>query len=142
MSDVLDNEDAAARVALAGMIAQQRSFLASLYAAEPDAELYAALAELEAGKGLFSTELLAELCGRWALMEPAAEAGMARLEAVLCEEDSAYDSRDKRERLVSAYAGWLEAETLCVLPAGRAALADGAGAAGAGAGGHDLYGGL
>lgn len=36
---------------------------------------------------------------------------MARLEAVLCEEDSAYDSRDKRERLVSAYAGWLEAET-------------------------------
>ena len=44
-------------------------------------------------------------------MEPAAEAGMARLEAVLCEEDSAYDSRDKRERLVSAYAGWLEAET-------------------------------
>ena len=41
----------------------------------------------------------------------AAEAGMARLEAVLCEEDSAYDSRDKRERLVSAYAGWLEAET-------------------------------
>ena len=111
VSDVLDNEDAAAREALAGMIAQQRSFLASLYAAEPDAELYAALAELEAGKGLFSTELLAELCGRWALMEPAAEAGMARLEAVLCEEDSAYDSRDKRERLVSAYAGWLEAET-------------------------------
>lgn len=111
MSDVLDNEDVAAREALAGMIAQQRSFLASLYAAEPDAELYAALAELEAGKGLFSTELLAELCGRWALMEPAAEAGMARLEAVLCEEDSAYDSRDKRERLVSAYAGWLEAET-------------------------------
>lgn len=51
VSDVLDNEDAAAREALAGMIAQQRSFLASLYAAEPDAELYAALAEPGGGQG-------------------------------------------------------------------------------------------
>lgn len=109
--DVLDNEDPAARRELAAMIEQQRDFLASLYAAEPDAELYAALAELEAEKGLFSTELLAGLCGRWAQMEPAAQAGMERLEAVLCEEDSVYDSRDARESFAAAYSAWLEAET-------------------------------
>ena len=110
-SDVLDNEDAFARTSLAQAIEERRVFLDSLYAPTLNGGLLASLDSLAGKKALFSPALLDELCRRFQDQEQVAEAALAQLEAALCDGESVYNSRDKRERLVNAYIDYLQAET-------------------------------
>lgn len=109
ISDVLDNQDSRARENLSAFIDRKVREMALLYASPLDETMEDALVPLEE-KGLFSTEALEALCRRPAEMETVSDAALTWLQEGLCEPDSIYNSRDKRERLVYAYQTYLEAE--------------------------------
>ena len=110
ISDVLDNQDSRARADLAGFIDHKRQQLDAFYAAPLDDGLRQALEPLEEKKDLFSIADLERLCRCPTEMETVSDAALDWLRQSLCEPDSIYDSRDKRERLVYAYQTYLEAE--------------------------------
>lgn len=124
LSDVLDNQDAWAREELAGLIEQKRAFLAALYVPAREEADWAQLEAIAGAKPLFSPEAMEELYDECAALAPLSEAAMAHLEAALCEADSVYSTRDKRERVVNAYREYLEAETRYVSYLLAALLAD------------------
>lgn len=110
ISDVLDNQDSFARQNLREKINLQIQMLESAYAVPLDLALLEKLRLLEADKPLFSVALLEQLCDRYAALEPVTRDALTYLEQTLCDKTSAYNSRDKRERLVIAYQEYLEAE--------------------------------
>lgn len=111
ISDVLDNQDPNARDYLRQQIELQRRSLDALYAAPPDASLLNALGGIAEKKTLFSLDLLELICSRPLALEPITGDTLSYLEHALCDENSPYNMRDKRERLVKAYQDYLEAET-------------------------------
>lgn len=110
ISDVLDNQDDQAREALAQLIEQKTQFLASLYTPPLDSALLADLEAVAADKALFSPGQWDALLTHCAAMAPAAQTALPQLEEALCAPESIYHSRDQRERLLMAYAAYLEAE--------------------------------
>ena len=98
ISDVLDNRDPNARNYLRQQIELQRRSLDALYAAPLD-------------ESLFSPDLLELVCSRPLALEAITGDTLSYLEHALCDENSPYNMRDKRERLVKAYQDYLEAET-------------------------------
>ena len=111
ISDVLDNRDPNARNYLRQQIELQRRSLDALYAAPLDASLLKALGGIAEKKSLFSPDLLELVCSRHLELESITGDTLSYLEHALCDENSPYNMRDKRERLVNAYQDYLEAET-------------------------------
>ena len=111
ISDVLDNRDPNARNYLRQQIELQRRSLDALYAAPLDASLLKALGGIAEKKSLFSPDLLELVCNRPLELESITRDTLSYLEHALCDENSPYNMRDKRERLVNAYQDYLEAET-------------------------------
>ena len=111
ISDVLDNRDPNARNYLRQQIELQRRSLDALYAAPLDASLLKALGGIAEKKSLFSPDLLELVCSRPLELESITRDTLSYLEHALCDENSPYNMRDKRERLVNAYQDYLEAET-------------------------------
>lgn len=110
ISDVLDNRDPYARERLRGEIELQKQSLAALYTVSVNVSLLEDLREIEEHKKLFSVDLFEDLCVRHSELDPATQEGIGYLEEALCDKDSPYSSRDKRERLVNAYKEYLESE--------------------------------
>ena len=111
ISDVLDNRDPNARNYLRQQIELQRRSLDALYAVPLDESLLNALGGIAEKKSLFSPDLLELVCSRPLALEAITGDTLSYLEHALCDENSPYNMRDKRERLVKAYQDYLEAET-------------------------------
>lgn len=110
ISDILDNQDPGVRKNLADMIEQKQQLMETLYASPLDQTLAEELLETKQDKPLFSVEILGILCSRYQTTGQQATEGMTQLSAYLCDDKSIYDTRDKREQLVSAYYTVLQAE--------------------------------
>lgn len=110
ISDILDNQDPGVRKNLADMIEQKQQLMEALYASPLDQTLAEELLETKQDKPLFSVEILGILCSRYQTTGQQATEGMTQLSAYLCDDKSIYDTRDKREQLVSAYYTVLQAE--------------------------------
>ena len=111
ISDVLDNRDPAARDYLRQQLELQRRSLDALYAAPLDTALLEDLGEISEKKNLFSPVLFQQICSRPLELGSITRDTLSYLEHALCDENSPYNMRDKRERLVKACQDYLEAET-------------------------------
>lgn len=110
ISDVLDNQQERARKNLEIFIQQKESYLSTLYASPLREDLYDVLLALQEEKGGCPADKMQALCSRYKVMEEVSFALMEQLREKLCEPDSVYNTRDKRERIVQAYQAYLEAE--------------------------------
>lgn len=108
---ILDHQSAEKEEQLARLIERKAETLDSCYTPSFSEEMKKELEKTGAETELFSIEIMEELCNRPKLLKAALKEAMTHIEETLCTEDSPYDTREKREGIVTSYAEYIEAET-------------------------------
>lgn len=95
---------------LAALIDRKKEEYETLFSIFFSGDMKAGLEKIEEEKQLFSVDTMEILCERPDVMEKISQKAMDCLKPAFCEPDSIYDTKEKRERLVTAYENYIEAE--------------------------------